>query len=296
MSNKNLRKKILKKKVIIIAVFLFLISLLGHVYNLSENWKNKAWEPIILALITALFVAVVMMVIELILKLNDDDTHYHRHVETINTWLEKECVFCKSSISAIYPNRDSVNLKQLFQEANKRIYILTTNLESLSNYKEILHSKAEKKVDLRICTLHPNNAMIFNIFRSTGKTTQQTRFNTMQSSLLGFLETFKDRNCVRTYEEIPSMVLFLADNHCVVSLLFKNHHARDTFHIKYDLSRESDVTEDISCIIFEEHFDKIYESAKVVTVQEIGQLKYSVPVAKQLLEKNNKRSVNELYE
>ena len=292
-TNIDIEKKARRNKVIVIAVFVALIFGFAFLYKVIDDLENNlAWlEQVVLSVITALFVAIAMMVIDILLRLNSDKEQHEKTLSTygkaLNTWLTRECLFCKSSISAVHPNRDSVNLQQLFKEANNRIYILTTNLSSLINYKNTLRAKADKKVDVKICTLHPSNAIIFNIFRSTGTSSPPIRFNTMKSSLLEFLETFKGLNSVKTYEEIPSMILFIADNNCVVSLLFKGCHARNTLHITYDLSKSSSDDDGVSCNLFLDHFNKIYADAKTITEEDTTQLEFNLSDAKKLIDRKD---------
>lgn len=199
------------------------------------------------------------------LKTSELDVH-----KLVNTFLSRDCRFCKSYFLDIYPNREQADLKVFFRRAKKRLYILTTNLDSVSDCATIISKKAKDGVDVKICTLDPTcpsgKEFIKTRELSTGIILPGDLLNSMRSSLYSMIKTFKkvgvysddgDNVFIKTYSVPPSTILFISDDECIMAFMLDERKSRETIHLHF---RINEANSEIYC--FKTHFDCVFKDAK----------------------------------
>ncbi|HEY8363978.1 MAG TPA: hypothetical protein VIK84_00270 [Haloplasmataceae bacterium] len=283
MRNNQKSKKInfivrnkIKRLVTEIILLLFLICL----YIILTAYELPIAEELALAFGTAILVAVVSTFVQIMLNITSGDGYYE---QIVNNYLNRNCVFCKTSLIGIYPNRYACELDKLFKEAKKEINILATNLESLQQYIDILQECSLRGVKVKITTIHPSIAKEFSLYRVTGRNTDpESRFYSMKNSLRFFIEENKELDSnhkmdIRTFKIMPTLIIFIVDNNCIVSFMVHKFFAREVLHLHFNLEHEKYLDQgdtSISPIIFKRHFDSVFEGSEVVTDELIRNLNY----------------------
>jgi sugar-specific transcriptional regulator TrmB len=237
-------------------------------------------------------------------KVKDDSQKSCMKTEEITTKLEsilssyfnRNCLFCKIYLIDVYPNREKCNLKSFFNKAEREICILTTNLESIKDSSSVLIKKAKNGVEVKLCTIDPRAAKTFNITRVTGEDrSSRTRFDSMWNSLHYFIEknetifsdSINNKHCelhnkqnslkIKTYSIMPTIILFISDDECIVSFMLNKHFARDVIHLHFDTSLtylQTGGLQEITPKIFKDHFDNVFENAADVCEEAVNNWEY----------------------
>lgn len=274
-----------KKKRIIIHILFLIISVLLFIISYNVNIVSD----LLLALCIAIFISSLTLFFEIFKIYSEDGDSYKTLVDD---YLNKNCLFCKTSLEGVYKNREEINLLEKFERAKKQIKILVTNLDSIKDrtHLDCLKECAERGVEIQICTLHPDEALYFNIHRATGNTTPEVRFNQMRDSLLIYLKYFKKckeeiRNNVKikVYKQMPTIITFIVDNHCYLGFMVYNNQARDIMHIQFNLEKASIAEKHnkniITAEIFNKHFDAIFlEESQDIDIRDVEKIKFSEDV------------------
>ena len=204
------------------------------------------------------------------------DENIARLSKSITDWQGKECVFCKSYVKGVKNNRADCDLKSFFAGAKKEISILVSNLRSLTGYEETLREAAQRGVNVRILTMHPDFAVVFNNTRAVDSMPDKTRWKTMKESLCCFLDDNEQTENfqVRAYTKLsPTLVLFIVDNSCYVAHFLNGQEKKNTAH--YLFVEEVGANTALSPVSnFRKHFDYAwsYDGTAYFTHDEISSL------------------------
>jgi len=184
--------------------------------------------------------------------------------------LNRKCVFCKSTLINVYRNREEVNLKKLFQNSEREIKIMLTSLESIKDHIPVLKEKAKVGVRVEICTMSPTLVEKFFDFRDCGKGNRTTKVLAMKGALDYMMEENEAVNFlmdIRVYSKIPTMILFIIDDECIVNFLVADSLSRDFMHLHFNFQKESILLESgksiFSANVFKSQFDNVFRKSKV---------------------------------
>jgi len=279
----NSKKKRLVAQFIVFVIFLLIWALL-MAKNVSIATEISA------SIAIALMISIITTLIEIIFNLYSDDGVYQ---EMVNTYLRRQCLFCKTSLEGVYNNRDEAQIgrelascaHECTRTSPKEVKILVTNLESIvaPRYFEPLKECIRQGVKVKVCTIDPRSAEAFNIYRVTGGDNDpELRFFKMKNSLKTFVEynnsLQENKMDIRTYTTFPTMILFIIDNSCFLSFLFHNTFARNALHIQFNLAKEKYLAATkgggtISAESFEKHFDDVFANAVPTELQAVLDMK-----------------------
>lgn len=307
------KRLVLTLEVVLLVMSLF-VMIVGRIYQ---------WDSVLIAIMDGIFTAMLLAVIttiinwnvqsnyeEIISQLKEDNnllsqtteqfktmidssvnklqhsTDINQHV--LGTFLGRNCLFCKTVLLNVYPDRQAAKLDEFFATAKREICVLVTNLESIKEHTPLLIEKAQQGVAVKLCTIDPRAASAFNITRVTGGTSNpRTRFVSMQAALEGFLERnmklFEDvapeqrafeqhdkANSlqIRTYSSMPTSIVFISDDECIIGFMLNNAFSRETVHMHFKLEEDSTCCASqrpIKINAFKNHFDQIFNSASSVS-------------------------------
>ena len=292
---------LLNKKMLLLAEVLLCIFF-GVFFVLGIRDGNIIMEAFCSNCFTAFFVALLTTVIKW--KHEDEEEQaakfmqqkfdeYETHNQRLNDQIDelskamtiyrgKECIFCKSYVKGVKPNRDECNLWQFFDSAQHEISILVANLKSLTPYEDQLRAIANRGVKVRILTMHPEFAVKFGQTRALGKTlSPKQNWLSMKTALELYLQPEPQGNFqVRVYNKLsPTLILFIVDNSCYVAHMLNNKEAKETPHYLFGETHDSadgnSSADSISPVsAFKDHFDVAWnhEGTSVVKYSDIESL------------------------
>lgn len=137
-----------------------------------------------------------------------------------------------------FENRGVSDLVERFKEAKYRIDILTTNLTSSVNLGllSIIKKRLETNPDLRvrILTLDPESEFTSKRAKQMGSSTRTFR-EELKSSLeksSNVLNSFPDRCHISLYDEFPTQITYVIDDHIYINTISANQYARKNIVFK----------------------------------------------------------------
>lgn len=288
-----IKNVVLSKKMLLIVEILLCI-LFGVLFGVGIYYGNMFMEAFCSNCFTAFLVALLTTVIKW--KHEDEQEQaakymqqkfdeYEFHNKRLNEQIDelskamtiyrgKECIFCKSYVKGVKPNRDQCNLRQFFSGAQCEISILVVNLRSLTPYEDELRMLANKGVKVRILAMHPEFAVEFGQTRALGKgLSPKENWTTMRDALTLYLQPEPEGNFqVRVYNKLsPTLILFIVDNSCYVAHMLNDKEAKDTPHYLFgethDSVDESSLSDSISPVrAFKDHFDAAWNHEGTIIV------------------------------
>ena len=283
-------KKIVKSKFkrLTAIVIIFVISLLIWIILYTNNGANTSFHiplinEIIAAIAIAMFVLMITMCIEIRLYLDADDGFYR---DIVSNFLKKQCHFCKTSLEYVFKTRKAANMIEKLKTCNQNVKFLVTNLETVvydSEFFNELKKCIDRGVKIEICTIDPSIAYTFNIHRVTGGDNDpDTRFLKMKNSLKTLIQ-YRDDNTIppdkldiRTYVTFPTMILFIFDHDCFLSLMFHNTFARNAIHFQFNIEKDNLLTSfgegAIYADSFKKHFEGVFTDSKQISLQDVEKM------------------------
>ena len=308
---KKFLKETLQNKKFLVILEVVLCLLFGVLLGIGIAYKNSFLESFSSNCFTAILVTLIATIVNWGIESKEekaaeymkdklqaaetDTKNLNACIDTLNKEIDalsqaltnyqgKECVFCKSYIENVVPNRSKCDLQAFFGSAKKEISILMTNLKSMVPRVEDLIQAAERGVKVRILTMHPDFAVEFNRTRPVNTLSPEDRWETMKKSLCVFLQDYKsgDENYqIRAYTKIsPTLVLMIVDDSCYVAHLLNGQETNASSHFLFSdtkIKKDNELSKnDISPVkSFKEHFDYVwdYDGTGEFTYNEINDLK-----------------------
>jgi hypothetical protein len=137
-----------------------------------------------------------------------------------------------------YENRSLSDLETQFRNASRHIDLLTTNLTSFVNFG-LLHITKERlegipEMRVRILTLDPESEFASKRAKQMGASTrtfrEELKNSLEQSSRI--LNAFPDRCRIATYDEFPTQITYMIDEHIYTNTISANQYARNNIVFK----------------------------------------------------------------
>lgn len=179
------------------------------------------------------------------------------------------------AIVDIFEERPREIFDRLFKNAEKNIDILTTNLDTLSQYDVDIERKMAQNSNLkiRLLALHPQHTFLRNRIESDRIYDDLNFFFTkIISSIRKFtqlkdkIKKNKDNLTIKIYDSPPSIMLYRFDDDLMLGFILKQASSRYYTHLVFRVSNEM-----AGCFL--EHFEKVFETAKDITTGELDSMK-----------------------
>ncbi len=298
-----------KKVILTIEIFAFVIflglSILGHILK----WSSIAIS-IFDTIFTASFISAVTLIINWYVKdeydktleaissatddnkaeldgaVNDLKVVSDNLQKSLQVYFGHNCLFCRTSLIAVYDNRSLAKLDKFFNKAKKEIGVLMTNVASIVNddakIVRVLCDKAQSGVKVEVCTMDVSTSREFiNVRARCLKRTPEQFVDSIKHSLLELMAEnsilFKDvadvdtqehnvENSIqiKTYSVPSSLIMFKADDEYIISFILNEVTSRDVVHFHL---RSNGKDDSVNC--FKNHFDSVFNSGKYVTKEMI---------------------------
>ena len=293
-----------KKVILVIEISAFVIflalSIIGQHYN---------WHSVLVAVFDSFFTASFISAITLIVTWRTKD-EYDQTLEAISSVTEAEnadladaikdlnvvsnnlqnslqvyfghnCLFCRTSLVAVYDNRNLANLSTFFDKAKEEIGILMTNVASIANDREVLDvlkNKAKSGVKVKVCTMDVSTSREFINVRAKclNRTADQfvnsikhslTELMTENSELFSGIDNSdtQEHNVensmqIKTYSVPSSLIMFKSDDEYIISFILNEKTSRDVIHFHL---RSNGKEDNVNC--FKNHFNSVFDSGKYVS-------------------------------
>jgi len=157
----------------------------------------------------------------------------------------------RNSAISSFPSRDGLAMPDKFEQANERIYVLTTDLHYLSGSLNSLNPSGNKEVDIKILAMKPDSNFAQIIHREVN-VADRTDFVRNLKGYLGLIvdksrEINKERESksisakfeIKAHHFMPSFVLYIIDSELFFNPIIPFHRGRDCIHTRYDLGDDS---------------------------------------------------------
>jgi hypothetical protein len=162
-----------------------------------------------------------------------------------NVQLPDNCVYCKFHIKCL-KDRDSFDLKQHIEDADTRVWILTTNLHFYSDYLTKIEEAVLRGIDVRLLVLKPTSNFVTLRHKEIGFETAEEFFDQMKVSLKEFVNLRNRlKRCnpeykfdIKTHLHFPSCMLYILDEMLVFNPILPIGRARNTTYILYDMNQK----------------------------------------------------------
>jgi len=183
-----------------------------------------------------------------------------------------------NEIVTIYPTRHAINFNIFLGTSKNRIYILTTNLQSLEMYLGILIDRARQGVSIKILTLNPTHDFLRKRFRELTFKKAKFFYDEMVTSLRHFcsakehqLTPEQQKNFViKIHDSPPTMMLFISDENILMGFILQQGRARDQMHVEFDCSVQFERKKHCQCLV--EHFDLLWNRSHEITEDDIDNI------------------------
>jgi hypothetical protein len=248
---------VVKLKVYVVTISILAISIITYLATVSnENTYIKALNIIALGMIPACLIGVFW---EAFIK--------HEFIEYIQREIHLGNKLHKYGISGIFSNRSEINLREHFQMANRRVWILVTSLNFLTETPGLLDAltfTAKAGVDLRILALDPKSqsTKLRAAYNPIYKSLKDEIAFSVEKLMSEFnkTETSLSNVQLRFYDKIPTCACFIIDNKLFICPLLCHKRGRNSTHLLISTPPEGNPTQ-----IFEEyesHFIELFNNSK----------------------------------
>ena len=248
-----------KLKAYLITLSILSISIVTYLLTTSsQNNYAKALNVIALGMIPACLIGVLW---EAFVK--------HEFIEFIQAEVSSGSELHKSGIRGVFPNRVEINLHEHIRKARRRVWILVTSFNYLTDTPGLLDAlvlKAKQGVELRLLGLNPHSQsaelrVAFNpIYKSLR---EEIAFSVEKLfSELKKVRRKASRVHVKHYDKIPTCVCFIIDDDAFVSPLLCHKRGRNSVHLHISKSPNSRVTPLFD--EYESHFAELFNGANLI--------------------------------
>lgn len=217
------------------------------------------------------------IVITLLMKYYFDKDNAKEIALEVSEKLKKDHSTIKVSdaIVDIFEERPRDVFDKLFKNAEKQIDILTTNLDTLTQYDVDIEKKLlnNDKIKVRLLALNPKHSFIKNRI-DEDKIYDQVNFFFIKlvTSIRKFTQ-LKDRIrknnnniTIKMFDSPPSIMYYRFDDEIMLGFILKQASSRYYTHLILRANNEM-------ALCFNEHFEKVFNSSKEVFTNDLDGMK-----------------------